>query len=35
MFDITVGLNVLAAVLWLGLAVLAIWFACSRSLYED
>ena len=35
MFDITVGLNVLAAFMWLGLAVLAIWFACSRSLYED
>jgi len=35
MFDITVALNILAALMWVGLAVLAIWFACSRQLYED
>ncbi|MFC5344041.1 hypothetical protein ACETK8_19130 [Brevundimonas staleyi] len=35
MFDITVGLNVMAALIWVALGALAIWFACSRRLYED
>jgi hypothetical protein len=35
MFDITVGLTAMAALIWIGLGVLAIGFACSRRLYED
>ncbi|WP_428151705.1 hypothetical protein [Brevundimonas sp.] len=35
MFDITLALNVLAALIWIALGGLAIWFACSRRLYRD
>ena len=35
MFDITLGLNLLAALIWIALGALAICFACSRQRYRD
>lgn len=35
MFEIGMALNLAAALCWILLGVLAIWFACSRKLYRD